>query len=77
MRARGRDAKDDKDLSSSGLGGDSEDDFYYSNDGKDGDNSADVDNDDEDEDEETPAPRNAICVGHSAKPCDSRVFPEN
>jgi hypothetical protein len=57
MRTHGRDAEDDKDLS---LGGDSEDDFCDSNDGKDGDHSADIDDDDdEDEDEETPTPRKA------------------
>jgi hypothetical protein len=44
MRTRRRDAKeDDKDLSSNGLGGDSEDDFYDSNAGEDGDNRADID----------------------------------
>jgi hypothetical protein len=45
MRTRRRDAKeeDDKDLSSNSLGGDSEDDFYDSNAGEDGDNRADID----------------------------------
>jgi hypothetical protein len=56
MRTHRRDAEDDKDLS---LGGDSEDDFYDSNGGEDGDNSADIDDDDDDDDEETPTPRKA------------------
>ena len=63
MRTHGRDAEDDKDLS---LGGNSEDDFCDSNDGEDGDHSADIEDDDdddededEDEDEETPTPRKA------------------
>ena len=47
-------------MSSNGLGGDSEDSFYDSNDGEDGDISANIDEEeDDDEDEETPAPRNA------------------